>query len=151
MKTEELIEALAADTRLNPPRMTVRLLAGLVASVVLVALFWSVRPDLPEILSDPLVAAKFALPLGLALLIILLWPEPGSGRAGAASTAPRTGPNRPAESNCVPSDVDPSDIAQILQTSDTFFGESVGRTLSVTASWACAGMTSNPLKSDGFL
>lgn len=81
MKTEELIEALAADTRLNPPRMTVRLLAGLVASVVLIALFWSVRPDLPEILSDPLVAAKFALPLGLALLIILLWPEPGSGRA----------------------------------------------------------------------
>lgn len=72
MKTDDLIHALAADEVLRRPRLAARLALGVAVSLAALALLWTLRPDLAQALRDPLVAAKFALPLGVAGLAAVL-------------------------------------------------------------------------------
>jgi hypothetical protein len=91
MKTDELIAALAADTRPGPT-VAQRLARVLpLAAAVAVAgfgLFWGVRPDLAAALASPAVL-KSLLPLGLAALagalaLRLSRPEARGGRSAVA-------------------------------------------------------------------
>ncbi|WBU64941.1 DUF1109 domain-containing protein [Paracoccus aerodenitrificans] len=84
MKTEELIAALAADPNINRPLTGMRMALGGLLSVVLLLGFWHLRADFPQVLSKPLVLAKFVLPLSVVLVawrlksrpygLLLLWP-----------------------------------------------------------------------------
>lgn len=76
MKTDELISALAADDRSDPPHLMMRLLAGAFASLFLLLVFWDMRPDFVQAITKPLVMTKFALVLPLPILLAGLWPRP---------------------------------------------------------------------------
>ncbi|MFI0395078.1 NrsF family protein [Paracoccus jiaweipingae] len=81
MNTDQLIAALAADDRRDPPRLKARLSAGVLVSGMMLMLFWHIRPDLAQAVTRPLVMAKFLLPLTLAALVAALWPRPGHAPA----------------------------------------------------------------------
>lgn len=91
MKTDELIAALAADTRPGPTvaqRLTRALPAGGAVAVAAFALFWGVRPDLAAALTSPPVL-KPLVPLMLAALaaglaLTLSRPEAHGGRMAIA-------------------------------------------------------------------
>ncbi|MDF1854003.1 DUF1109 domain-containing protein [Pseudooceanicola sp.] len=77
MKTEDLINALAAEAAPAPAasvetRVGLALPLAVLVSVVLYFLFLGPRPDLAERIIDPVVAAKTLLPLGLAMLALVL-------------------------------------------------------------------------------
>lgn len=72
MKTDDLISMLAAgepamDRLAMAKRFALALLVGGVAAVVLMALYFGVRPDLAEVARTPVFWAKLALPGSLAL------------------------------------------------------------------------------------
>jgi len=91
MKTDELIAALAADTRPGPgvARRLARALPGAAILMALAfALFWGVRPDLAAAMTSP-AALKPLVPLALAglagkLALTLSRPEVRGGRTAAA-------------------------------------------------------------------
>ncbi|MFN3937413.1 MAG: NrsF family protein [Gemmobacter sp.] len=91
MKTDDLIAALAADTRPGPTvvqRLMRVLPVALAVTAVAFVLFWGVRPDLAAALTSAAVV-KSLLPLGLAglagaLALVLSRPEARPGAAGAA-------------------------------------------------------------------
>lgn len=91
MKTDDLIAALAADTRPGPSvphRLARALPAGAILAAVAFALFWGVRPDLAAAMTSP-AALKTLVPLGLAglagaLALTLSRPEARGGRTAAA-------------------------------------------------------------------
>lgn len=79
MKTDDLIAALAADTRPQPGvarRLRLSLPPGLGVSALVFALFWGFRPDLGAVLASAVVLktlvplALAALALGLALALV---------------------------------------------------------------------------------
>lgn len=70
MNTDDLIRALGADDRLDPPRLWMRITGGVALSAALLFVFWQMRPDFAAAVVQPLVMAKFALPLLLAGLAV---------------------------------------------------------------------------------
>lgn len=81
METDELIAALAADdTAPKRPRLVWRLLPGAVVSVILMALFWGVRPDWGQAVQNLPVLTKQGLPVVLLLLAALLLRQGAPGR-----------------------------------------------------------------------
>jgi len=73
MKTDELITLLAAgegpvDRHVLARRLTLALLAGTLAAVLMTVSIYGVRSDLAQVASTPLFWAKLALPGSLALL-----------------------------------------------------------------------------------
>ncbi len=91
MKTDDLIAALAADTRPGPSvaqRMSWALSGAMALAVVAFVLFWGVRPDLAAAMTSP-AALKPLVPLGLAglagaLALTLSRPEARGGRTATA-------------------------------------------------------------------
>lgn len=91
MKTDDLIAALAADTRPGPSvaqRLSRALPGAMALAVVAFALFWGVRPDLAAAMASP-AGLKPLVPLataGLAgaLALTLSRPEARGGRTAAA-------------------------------------------------------------------
>ncbi|MFV0408722.1 MAG: NrsF family protein [Paracoccus sp. (in: a-proteobacteria)] len=81
MKTENLIAALAADPTVSQPRPALRIAAGGLVSLLALLAFWHLRPDLARVLSEPLVLAKFLLPLSLATILWTLRPQQPEGAA----------------------------------------------------------------------
>ncbi len=91
MKTDDLIAALAADTRPGPgvgQRLAWTLPLAMIPTVVAFALFWGVRPDIANAMTS-LAALKPLVPLVLAglagaLALTLSRPEARGGRAATA-------------------------------------------------------------------
>lgn len=91
MKTDDLIAALAADTRPGPgvPHRAARALpAGVILAALAFALFWGVRPDLAAAMTSP-AALKPLVPLALAglagaLALTLSRPEAQGGQIALA-------------------------------------------------------------------
>ena len=91
MKTDDLIAALATDTRPGPSvaQRLVRALPGAMLFAALAfALFWGIRPDLAAAMASP-AALKLLVPLGLAglagaLALTLSRPEARGGRTATA-------------------------------------------------------------------
>ena len=91
MKTDDLIAALAADTRPGASagqRLGRALPGAMVLSALAFALFWGLRPDLAAAMASPAVL-KPLVPLALAglsgaLALVLSRPEARGGRTAAA-------------------------------------------------------------------
>ncbi len=98
MKTDQLIDWLAADTAVVTPRVwrmryTLALMAGLVGAVALMLALLGVRPDVAEAARLPMFWVKLAFPLALAaiaLLAVVRLSRPGVslGRVPSALAAP---------------------------------------------------------------
>ncbi len=75
MKTTDLIDMMAQEdpAQLAPERpLRLSALAGVGVSAVLLFSFWGIRPDFSQVISEPLVLNKYALPL-LTALPCLAW------------------------------------------------------------------------------
>ena len=91
MKTDDLIAALAADTRPGPSvgqRLARALPVAMGLAAVTFGLFWGVRPDLPAAMTSP-AALKPLVPVALAglagtLALTLSRPEARGGRTATA-------------------------------------------------------------------
>jgi hypothetical protein len=91
MKTDDLIAALAADTRPGHTvgqRLARALPVAIAVAAVAFGLFWGVRPDLATAVTSPAVM-KTVVPLALAglaaaLALTLSRPEAQAGRSGVA-------------------------------------------------------------------